>query len=84
MNEGVFDLSHYYHQQEVTRRWRAERENSSARLELSQIKERMLYLLCQHEPIHRMGLDREKVRILLDFLHHGDKERMNRNIEGGA
>lgn len=68
--------------QAETRRWKAEHENASARLELARIKERIAELRSQHEPVHAAGLDREKLSALLGYLVHGDMSRLIRTLDG--
>lgn len=45
------DLQTYFQRQEVTRRWRAEVENATARLELALVKERLAECHSQHQPV---------------------------------
>lgn len=75
------DLGRLLHARDITARWRAESENASARLELSQYRERMAYLLSQHEPVASLGLDRERLRLALAFVLHGDAKRLVRDLE---
>jgi hypothetical protein len=64
-----------------TLRWIAEGENASARLELSRTRECARLLLSQYDPVHMLGLDRHKLKVLLDFLQHHDPNRLQRECE---
>ena len=75
------DLLALFRAHDEVARWSAERENASARLELAHMRARMAYLLSQHEPVHSLGVDREKLRALLAYVKHGDLARMKRNYE---
>lgn len=75
-----YDLAHLYQAQDQTARWRAERENASARLELAQRNERAALLISQHEPVASLGLDREHLRFVLGYLQHGDMNRLGRDL----
>lgn len=75
------DLGRLFSAHEQVKRWTAERENASARLELAQIRERSAHLLSQHEPVASLGLDREALRVALNFLAHGDLHRLGREHE---
>lgn len=66
------DLSDLFAAQDKTRRWRAERENASARYELALIEERCAMLISQYEPINSIGIDREKLRLVFRFLRNGN------------
>lgn len=74
------DLAALFHCQDVTKRWRAESENASARMELAQHNERMAYLLSQQEPVESLGLDRERLRLALSYVKHGDLDRLQRGL----
>lgn len=74
------DLENLYHAQEHTRHWRAECENASARLELAQWKERMAQLMSQYQPVASLELDRERLRLALEFVRHGDIRRLDRDF----
>lgn len=76
------DLMILFHAEDKTRRWRVEVENATARLELAKIHENCAYLISQHEPVASLGLDREKLRHVLNFIHHGDLERLLREVGG--
>ena len=74
------DLSRLFHNQDITRRWSAENDNASARLQLAQRDERMSYLISQHEPLAKMDLDREKLRLLFHYIKHGNMDRLERDL----
>ena len=74
------DLGMLFAADEEVRRWTAERENASARLELARTKASRSFLLSQYEPIHGLGIDREALRILLSFTAHHDKSRLQREV----
>lgn len=65
---------------EAVKRWSAERENASARLELAKARQCCYLLLSQHNPLHSLRIDREQLRILLDFIWHCDPERLRREL----
>lgn len=77
------DLGALFSAQGEVARWRAERENASARLELARAKESRAFLLSQHEPLASLGIDREVMRKLLSFTAHHDKERLLRELGVG-
>jgi hypothetical protein len=74
------DLARLFSAHDKVERWSAERENATARLELARREENSAFLLSQHEPVATLGMDREGLRVLLAFLYHGDKARLNREI----
>lgn len=69
------DLARYFDAQEKRRRWMAERENASARLQLAQIHERAAEIRSQHEPLNELtGGDRdtrEKILAATFYVLHG-------------
>ena len=65
---------------EAVRRWRAEAENASARLEIANARRNCAFLLSQHDPVGKLGIDREKLRAVLAFVWHGDVARMERDF----
>jgi hypothetical protein len=86
---GTFDLAHLFMEEEHVRRWRAESENAAARLELATMHRNIAHLLSQHEPVASLGLDRERLRLVLGFVSHGDLPRLQREFrdllaQGGA
>ena len=66
--------------EEAVRRWRAENENSSARLEIASARRNCALLLSQHDPVAKLGIDREKLRAVLAYVWHGDVGRMERDF----
>lgn len=66
--------------EEVQRRWRAEHENASARLEIANARLNCAFLLSQHDPVAKLDIDREKLRAVLAFVWHGDVGRMERDF----
>ena len=66
---------------DTVRRWEAERENATARLELARMRECCALLLSQHDPVSSLGIDREKLKVLLDFVRHHDPARLRRECE---
>lgn len=74
------DLITLFRKQEITARWRVELENASARLQLAQIEERIASLISQHEPVASLHIDRDKLRLLLDYLQHGNLSRLESEI----
>jgi hypothetical protein len=75
------DLGRLFDSQSEVRRWSAERENATARLELARTSEARAYLLSQHEPVASLGLKREQLRVLLAFTAHHDKARLHRELK---
>jgi len=65
------DLGRAWTCRDHIKRWSAECENASARLELARIEERLWLVLSQHEPVGSLGIDREKLRIVLDYIRTG-------------
>lgn len=77
------DLGSLFSAQAEVRRWRAESENASARLELARVRESIAFLISQHEPVASSGVDREKLRHLLSFVQHHDVARLGRDLATG-
>lgn len=69
------DLSILFYREEEVRRWKAENENTGARLQIANMRKRMAELISQYEPVNSLGVDREKLRKLFLFVD------LNRNIE---
>lgn len=65
------DLTNAFAHRNEQRRWIAERENATARLELAQIRERLALVLSQHEPVASLGLDRDALRKVIDYVRTG-------------
>ena len=75
------DLANLYSAHDHVARWKAEGENASARLSLARASEARAYLLSQHEPVASLGLDRNVLRVLLNFTAHHDVARMTRELK---
>ena len=73
-------LAQLFSAQDQVARWRAERENATARLELAQANECMAFLISQHEPLHTLGIDRNTLATLFSFVRHHDKARLDREL----
>jgi len=61
-------------------RWRAEVESANANLQIARINERCASLISLHEPLASLGLDRERVRLILSYVRHGDLVRFYREF----
>lgn len=66
---------------DTVRRWMAERENADARLELARVRECCKLLVSQYDPVSSLGIDRERLAVLLDFVQHHDTSRLRRECE---
>ena len=66
---------------DAARRWQAERENAEARLELARTRECCKLLVSQYDPVFSLGIDRARLKVLLDFVQHHDPERLRRECE---
>ena len=66
---------------DTVRRWMAEYENASAQLELARTRECCALLLSQHDPVYSLGVDRARLKVLLDFVQHHDPARLRRECE---
>ena len=66
---------------DTARRWMAERENATARLELAKMRECCTILVSQYDPVFSLGIDRAKLKVLLDFVQHHDPSRLRRECE---
>ena len=75
------DLEALFAAQAEVRRWRAEVENASARRDLALMRQHMAHLLSQHEPVHSLGLDRERLRLALQFVQHGSEPRLMNDLK---
>lgn len=78
--QPTMDLQRIFSAQEEKRRWRAERENASARVELATVNESCAILLSSHEPVASLGIDRKVLRVLLHYVRHGDIARRDRGL----
>ncbi len=74
------DLARLFSSHEQVARWRAESENASARLDLALTREASAFLLSQYEPVNKLGVNREPLRVLLAYLAHHDKKRLEREV----
>ena len=79
---AMSEFGMYPHNTEDVRRWTAERENASARLELAVMKSCARLLISQADPVNALGVDREALSVLLSFIHHADPNRLRRDCEG--
>ena len=75
------DLAALFSEQERVSRWKAESENAGARLQIARMNEHCAHLISQHEPVASLGLDRERLRIALNYVRHGDLARLGREFE---
>lgn len=71
MSDPTLDLSTAFQESAKADRWRAERDNASARLELAQLRERMALVLSQHEPVASLNLNRDDLRLIIDYIRSG-------------
>lgn len=78
------DLSRVFETGEQVKRWAAERENASARLELSKVHNAAATLLSRGDPVSHLGMNREHLRVLLAFLWHNDLPRLLREVANVA
>lgn len=62
-------------------RWRAEKENAEARVQLALSKECCKLLMSQSDPVNSLGIDREALGVLLSFTQHHDTARLRREAE---
>lgn len=75
------DLATLFAAQGDVKRWQAERENASARLDLARCNEACAYLISQHEPVASLGINREVLRVLLSYVRHADTKRLHRELD---
>lgn len=66
---------------DAAKRWMAERENADAQLQLARIRECCKLLVSQYDPVFSLGIDREYLKVLLDFVLHHDTARLRRECE---
>lgn len=66
---------------EAARRWAAERENAEARRNLALTRECCALLVSQYDPVFSLGIDRARLKVLLDFVQHHDPARLRRDCE---
>ena len=74
IEETMSDFTRMQAHIEEQRRWRAECENAGARLELAQIKARLAEVLSQHQPVADLKLDRDDLRVVIDYVRTGRKQ----------
>jgi hypothetical protein len=66
--------------EEAVRRWRAEHASSGAYLEMANVRRNCAFLISQHDPVEKLGIDREKLRAVLAYVWHGDLDRLERDF----
>ena len=66
---------------DTVKRWMAERENADARMTLARTRECCALLISQGDPVSALGIDREKLKVLLSFVQHHDPARLRRECE---
>jgi hypothetical protein len=81
IGDTLNDLTNLFSAKDKVARWRAEWENAGARMDLAQHDERCAELLSQHEPVASLGLDRQRLRLVLNYIRHGDLKRLDREFE---
>lgn len=74
------DLAILFQEQDRVARWKAESENAGARLQIARMNEHCAHLISQHEPVAALGLDRERLRLVLNYVRHGDLGRLDREF----
>ena len=52
-----------------------------SKLELARTRECCALLLSQHDPVYSLGVDRARLKVLLDFVRHHDPARLRRECE---
>lgn len=62
------DLPRAWQARERSVLWSAMMSTAEANRELARIEERLWLILAQHEPVNTLGLDREKLRTVLDYI----------------
>jgi len=63
------------------KRWEVERENADARLQLALTRECCRLLVSQYDPVYSLGINRDALKVLLDFVQHHDTSRLRRECE---
>ena len=71
----------YPNNTDEVRRWMAERENAASRLDAARTRECCRLLISQHDPVASLGISRDALKILLDFVQHHDTVRLRRECE---
>ena len=67
-------------------KWMAERNYASSQLDLAMMRKNMRELISQHEPLHSVDIDRDKLRAVFSYLEHGNATRLEnevRNLRNG-
>lgn len=77
------DLNALFEAEEAVRRWTAEWENASARMQLAKHHRNIRCLLSQADPFKKYGINREQMRAIFSYIGHGDMARLERDL-GGA
>jgi hypothetical protein len=49
-------------------------------LEIANARRNCAFLISQHDPVAKLGVDREKLRAVLAYVWHGDVGRMERDF----
>ena len=75
------DLSVLFQEQDRVARWKAEVENATARLQIARMNEHIALLISQHDPVASLGLDRERLRLALNYIRHGELSRLDLEYE---
>lgn len=65
------DFENYMMAQERTRTARAKHEAATSTLNLCIFQERCAELVSQHEPIASLGVDRDALRKIIQFIYRG-------------
>jgi hypothetical protein len=70
------DFVQFMRAKEVTEKYYAQYDAAGAHLEKARMEERCAQLLSQHEPVASIGIDREKLRVIIDFIKTGRYEEV--------
>lgn len=79
--ESAFDLQRLFNAGLRVDSARHRRDHADTLLDLERSRECIHFLLSQHEPVASLGVDREALRVLLSYIQHNDKARMNREVQ---
>ena len=74
-------LANLFNAQDNVRLWRNAVESAQANLEVAKVKANCNLLLSQHDPVNKMNIDREKLKMIFSFLWHGQLDRLQRDFE---
>lgn len=74
-------LSNLFNAQDNVRLWRNAVESAQANLEIAQVKANCNLLLSQYDPVNKMNIDREKLKMIFSFIWHGQLDRLQRDFE---